>query len=177
MNDLRMITAWKHIVILKQNFMSLFEHSCLKIWFISYSRCLDDAFNSPLLSVICNPPLKTQKPNVVICAPLLGCVLNLCNQLDCSLPGSFVHRNIKARILERTAIPASRGSSQPRDQTCISCVPALAGRFFATAPAGRPAESLHVLEIETFYCRHQIRYVDTELTGCQRLMFHTEIGN
>ena len=28
-----------------------------------------------------------------------------------------------------------RGSSWPRDQTCVSCVPALAGRFFTTVPS------------------------------------------
>ena len=36
--------------------------------------------------------------------------------MDCSLPGSSVHRIFQARILEWVAIPYSRGSSQPRDQ-------------------------------------------------------------
>ena len=35
--------------------------------------------------------------------------------IDCSLPGSSVHRIFLARIVERIAIPSSRGSSQPRD--------------------------------------------------------------
>ena len=30
MNDLPMITAWKHIVILKQNFVSLFDAQLFK---------------------------------------------------------------------------------------------------------------------------------------------------
>ena len=36
--------------------------------------------------------------------------------------GSSVHGIFQARILEWVAISFSRGSSQPRDQTCISCI-------------------------------------------------------
>ena len=39
----------------------------------------------------------------------------------CSLPGSSVHGISQARILKWVAISFSRGSSQPRDQTCASC--------------------------------------------------------
>ena len=45
---------------------------------------------------------------------------------DCSLPGSSVHEILSAIILEWVAIPFSRGSSQPRDQTSISFVSFLA---------------------------------------------------
>ena len=41
---------------------------------------------------------------------------------DCRLPGSSVHGNFQARILQWVAISVFRGSSQPRDQTHISCV-------------------------------------------------------
>ena len=57
--------------------------------------------------------------------------LPLCDPMYCSPPGSSVHRILQARILEWDA--SSRGSSQPRDQTCILTSPALAGRFFATS--------------------------------------------
>ena len=40
---------------------------------------------------------------------------------------------LQARILEWVAIPFSRGSSQPRDQTASLMFPALAGRFFTTS--------------------------------------------
>ena len=43
-----------------------------------------------------------------------------------------------ARILEWVAVPSSRGSSPPRDWTCISCI---AGRLFTTEPPGKPSES------------------------------------
>ena len=44
------------------------------------------------------------------------------NPMDFSLPGSSVHVFLQAKILEWVAISSSRGSSQPRDRTCISCV-------------------------------------------------------
>ena len=58
--------------------------------------------------------------------------LTLCSPMDCTPPGSSVHGILQARILEWVAIPSSRGSSQPRDQTQGSS-PALAGRFFTTS--------------------------------------------
>ena len=42
--------------------------------------------------------------------------------MDCSPPGSSAHRILQARILEWVAMPSSRGSSRPRDWTCISYV-------------------------------------------------------
>ena len=41
---------------------------------------------------------------------------------NCSPPGSSVHGIFQARILEGVAISFSRGSSQPRDRTWVSCV-------------------------------------------------------
>ena len=46
----------------------------------------------------------------------------LCDPMDCSPPGSFVHEISQVRILEWVATASSRGSSQPRDQTRISYV-------------------------------------------------------
>ena len=46
--------------------------------------------------------------------------LTLSNPMDCSPPGSSVHGISQARILEWTAMPSSRGSSQPKDQTQVS---------------------------------------------------------
>ena len=40
-----------------------------------------------------------------------------------------LYRILQARILERVAVPFSRGSSQPRDRTQVSCV---AGRFLTS---------------------------------------------
>ena len=46
----------------------------------------------------------------------------LCDPMDCSLTGSSVHRISSARILEWIAISSSRGSSQLRDWTFVSCI-------------------------------------------------------
>ena len=51
-----------------------------------------------------------------------------CNPMDCSPPGSSVHRILQPRILEWVTVPFSMGSSQPRDQTQVSSI---AVRFFS----------------------------------------------
>ena len=51
----------------------------------------------------------------------------LCDPIDCSPPGSSIHGILQARILEWVVVTFSRGSSQPRDQTWVSCI---AARFF-----------------------------------------------
>ena len=62
----------------------------------------------------------------------------LCDPMDCSLPGSTVHEILQERLLECIAIPCSRGSSQTRDRTQVSCI---AGGFF-TSWAIREAHDL-----------------------------------
>ena len=67
--------------------------------------------------------------------------LTLCDPMDC-----IVYGILQARILEWVAVPFSRGSSQPRDQTQVSCI---ASRFF-TSWATREAQymymtSLHIM--------------------------------
>ena len=47
--------------------------------------------------------------------------------MDCNPPASSFHGIFQARILEWVAIPFSRGSSQPRNQTQVSCI---TSRFF-----------------------------------------------
>ena len=39
--------------------------------------------------------------------------------MDCSLPGSFLHEILHARVLEWVALSFSRESSQPRDRTQV----------------------------------------------------------
>ena len=48
----------------------------------------------------------------------------LCDPMDCT-----VHEILQARILEWGAVPFSRGSSQPRDQTQVSRI---AGGLFTS---------------------------------------------
>ena len=60
-------------------------------------------------------PGLTQKAKVLV-AQLC---LTLCDPVDRSPPGSSVHGILQARILEWVAIPFSRGSFRPRDQTQV----------------------------------------------------------
>ena len=53
---------------------------------------------------------------------LLSHVQLLSDLMDCSPSGSSVHRILQARIVEWVSISLSRGSSQPGDRTCISCI-------------------------------------------------------
>ena len=57
----------------------------------------------------------------------LAVVSDSLDPVDCSRPGSSVHGILQARILEWIAIPFSRRSSWPRNQTWVSCI---SGRFF-----------------------------------------------
>ena len=55
-----------------------------------------------------------------------------------SLLGSSVHGIFQAEVLEYVAISSSRWFSWPRIEPVFSTSPALAGRFFATDPLGKP---------------------------------------
>ena len=75
----------------------------------------------------------------------------LCDRMDCSLPGSSVHRILQARKLEWVANSFSRGSSWPRDQTQVSCI---VGRFcavWATKDA-RKEKNLYVRKKHVVFC-------------------------
>ena len=57
-----------------------------------------------------------------VCVLVIQSCPTLCNPKDCSLPGFSVLGILQARIMEWVAIPFSRGSSQPRDQSWVSCL-------------------------------------------------------
>ena len=59
---------------------------------------------------------------VCACVKSLQLCLTPCNPMDWGLPGSSVHGILQARILEWVAMPSSRASSQPKDQTRISYI-------------------------------------------------------
>ena len=61
----------------------------------------------------------------------LSCV-RLYDSIDCSLPGSSVHGIFQARVLEWVAISFSRGSSQPRGRTPVSCIASRRFTIWAT---------------------------------------------
>ena len=63
---------------------------------------------------------------LVLCLVAPSCP-TLCDPMDCTLPGSCIHGDSPARILEWVAMPSPRGSSQPRDRIQVSRI---AGKFF-----------------------------------------------
>ena len=62
---------------------------------------------------------------IKLCMCICACSVmfkTLCDLMNCSPPASSVHGIFQARILEWVAIPFSRGSFWPRDQTLKSCI-------------------------------------------------------
>ena len=88
-------------------------------------------FNNTNIHYSCNFPFYIN----LCCAKSLQSCPTLRSPVDCSLPGPPFHELLQARILEWVAMPfsrgssLSRGSSQSRDRTRVSCI---AGRFFTT---------------------------------------------
>ena len=79
----------------------------------------------------------------------------LWNPMDYSLPGSSVHGILQAGILEWVAMPLSRGSSWPREQTWVSCI---AGKFFTIwATREAPHASKVMLKIHQARLRHYMK--------------------
>ena len=59
--------------------------------------------------------------HVRVCSATQSC-LTLFDPMNCSLPGSFVHGILQARILECVTISISRGSSWSRDRIRVFCI-------------------------------------------------------
>ena len=83
-------------------------------------------------------------PRALPCEITQSCS-TLCNSMDCSLRGSFVHGIFQASILEWVAISFSTGSSWPRNRTQVSRT---AGRSLPSEPLGKPRE--HSLTLPYF---------------------------
>ena len=72
-----------------------------------------------------------------LCAKSLQSYLTLYDPMNCSLPGSSVHRISQARILEWVAISSSSGSSQRSNPDLLCLLPWQAGSL-PLAPPGKP---------------------------------------
>ena len=76
--------------------------------------------------LVCMSHLLMEQPGSVGCIIVENEVTQscptLCDLIDCSLPGSSVHGIFQAIVLEWIAISFSRGSSQPRARTRVSCI-------------------------------------------------------
>ena len=100
---------------------------------LSHKHQLNISNTETIVSALTLTPLLNKTSLWELCA--VCCVLclvaqlclTLCDLMDCSLPGSSVLGISQARILEWVAIAFSRGSSQLRNQTQVSCT---VGGFF-----------------------------------------------
>ena len=71
----------------------------------------------------------------------MHCMLSrvqLCDPMDCSLPGSSVPGTTPARVVEWVAISSCGDLPNSGSKPAFPVVPALAGGFFATEPSGKP---------------------------------------
>ena len=86
-----------------------------------------------------------EKWSVCACAKLLQSCSTLSDPKDCILPGSSVHEILQAGILEWVAMLSSRGSSQPRDWTCVWCLQHWQAGSLPPVPPGKlfPAWSVN----------------------------------
>ena len=100
-------------------------HQCASVYQVATQLQAAESVTKTCLKVwICPPGIK-RGPCVCMCVPHL----TLCNAMDCNPLGSSVCGISQARILEQVAISFSRGSSQPRDGTCVSCVSCIGRQF------------------------------------------------
>ena len=95
---------------------------------------LPDLWIKPALqanSLLAKPPGKPLPEHV---CSMLSCFshVQLCNAMDCSPPGSSVHRILQARILEWFPYPSSGNLPDPGIGPAFLMFPALAGGFFTT---------------------------------------------
>ena len=79
---------------------------------------------------------------------------NCCDPTDCSPPGSSTCGDSTGKSTGVGCIFSSRGSSQPRDQTQVSCI---AGGFFTVWAMGKPLalckeSSFNVFSQEVYLC-------------------------
>ena len=103
--------------------------------------------------------------NVCACELFQSCP-TLCDPMNCSPPSCSVYGILQVRILERVAMPSCRGSSQPRDWTCISCDSCISGRFLTTEPLGKPSGlvicHLYYAEVFSLYTQFIKNFYDTK---------------
>ena len=118
-------------LFLSNIFMPFYRH-ILNIYLVLISKKL--IFMLLIISVLFSSLIFASKVKVLVTQSCL----TFCDPMDCSLPGSSIQGILQARILEWVAVPSSRGSSPPRDQTYVSCGSCIAGRFFTTEPPGNP---------------------------------------
>ena len=68
------------------------------------------------------PQRDGQEEQTSVCVLSAKLCWTRCDPMDCRPPGSSVHGILQARIREWVAISSFRGTSWPRDPTCVFCI-------------------------------------------------------
>ena len=108
-------------------------------WALDPSPAPFPGTTAPPLLPLHRPILWVLKCPACVHAKSLQSCPALCDPRDCSPPSASVHGILQAKILEWVAMPSSRGSFQPRDQTCVSRGSYIAGGFLTTELPGKPS--------------------------------------
>ena len=109
----------------------------------------DCPLTHPPLSLI-STVIAPQQSFSCMCAKLLQLCPTLCNPMYCSPSGSSVLEIVQARKLEGAAVPSSRGSSPPSDQTCVSYISCIGRQvLYHQCHLGRPIILLNTLFLAT----------------------------
>ena len=117
------IKALASVSVLSMNIQVWFPLGLTGLISLQVSKVLSSIFSSTTIQ-----KHQFSDVGVHVCVCLVAqCCLTLYDPINYSLPDSSVPGILQARILEWVAISFSRGSSQPRDWTQVSCI---AGRFF-----------------------------------------------
>ena len=82
----------------------------------------------------------------ILCLYAKSCP-TLADTMDCSPPGSSVHGILHPRILEWVAMPSSRGSTWPRDETLLYYSPASPALHVDSSPAERLEKHIYIINI------------------------------
>ena len=92
--------------------------------------------------------------------------VQLCNCMDCSLPGSSLHGIIQAKISEWVVMSSSRGSSPPRDQTHVYYISGIGKQVLYN--------QRHPGSYNTYVCVYTHTYIHTciYMTSCAASFNH-----
>ena len=111
----------------------------IRHWFLTFLETEIQTEGAGRLLLVRTPAVPSRPRAVILCLHMMdrgegrklpsafSCVrAQLCpilrDTMDGSPPGSSVHETLQPRILEWVAVSFSRGSSRPRDWTCVSWI-------------------------------------------------------
>ena len=110
--------------------------------------CLRTSLDAHILSAL---PILRVCVCVCVCTRLVAhSCLTLWDPMDYSPPGSSVCGILQARTLEWVAMPSSRGSSQPRNQTRVSCLWNWQAGSLSLVPPEKPPTYLKLPQLKHF---------------------------